>query len=435
MNLQISQRMSHGLTMTGQMQQAISLLQFSNLDLQRYIEREAEENPFIETDRPGPALPFSGGGGGTDEFLGQVPDHAASLVVHVSRQFDSLFPDPARRAAADHFLTALDSNGWLDDPLEEIAVAAGLSLADAEEMLAEVQGVEPTGLFARDLSECLRLQAIERGLLSPLLARLLGELPRVAAADLEGLCRACSCSMAELSGALRSLKTLEPKPGARFAEVDLSEREPDLILSRAAGDWQVELNRSTLPAVMIDEAGADVMRRHEAAADFACERLRTARWLRRAVEHRNKTTLAVAAEIVRRQKAFLDHGPARIAPLTLADVAETVGVHESTVSRVTTGVLMVTPHGTMPLKRFFSTALAQASGETGDATSAAAVRYRLEALVRAEDPARPLSDDALARMLNDGGPILARRTVAKYRTMLGIPSSFERRRRARLRAA
>ncbi|MEL6915419.1 MAG: RNA polymerase factor sigma-54 [Pseudomonadota bacterium] len=433
MNIQLTQRMSHGLTMTGQMQQAISLLQFSNQDLQRYIDREAEENPFIETDRPTPALPYSSGFSGTDDLLGQVPDHAVSLFAHVARQFDALFPDRYQRQAADHFLAALDSNGWLDMPLDEIARAAGITLEDAENMLEVVQSVEPTGLFARDLGECLRLQALDLGLLDPILARVLDELPRVAAADLKGLCRACACTLPELRTALKALRTLEPKPGARFADNDLTEREPDLILSRVSGEWQVELNRSTLPAVLIDEIGARTMRKHEDAAEFAGERLRTARWLRRAVEHRNKTTLAVAAEIVRRQQAFLDEGHARIAPLTLADVADAVGVHESTVSRVTTGVLMVTPHGTMPLKRFFSTALAQASTGTSEAASAAAVRFRLHKLVTAEDPSKPLSDDALARLLNDGGPILARRTVAKYRTMLNIPSSFERKRRARLR--
>ncbi|MEO0678242.1 MAG: RNA polymerase sigma-54 factor, partial [Pseudomonadota bacterium] len=205
------------------------------------------------------------------------------------------------------------------------------------------------------------------------------------------------------------------------------------IVRRVQGEWLVELNRSTLPAVRVDENHARAVTRDVTARAYTSERLRMAKWLHRAVEHRNQTTLAVAAEIVRRQSAFLERGAACLAPLTLADVADAVGVHESTVSRVTTGILMVTPQGALPVKRFFSTALAGGvSANGGEATSAASVRHRIEQLVAAEDAANPLSDDAIARAINDGGPVLARRTVAKYRGQLRIPSSFERKRRAQI---
>ena len=439
MNLQISQRMSQGLTMTGQMQQAISLLQYSNTDLQRYIEKEAEENPFIDVHAASqamPQLPFSGRGlGDTDDIVARIADHPISLVAHVSGQFDMLFSDPGERLIADRFLEALDANGWLSDDLAEIALSCGIDLGLASEFLTRVQRVEPAGLFARDLAECLKLQAEDRGILSPLLGRVLANLPRLAAADLDGLKKRCDCTMDELKTALRALRTLNPKPGAEFDMGPGMEREPDLILSKNGQDWQVELNRSTLPAVVIDDSSAGAMTRNAELRDYAGERLRVARWLRRAVEHRNQTTLSVAAEIVRRQIAFLEHGFACIAPMTLADVADAVGVHESTVSRVTTGVSMITPHGTLPLKRFFSAALTQKAGSNGDATSAAAVRFKIQKIVEDEDPANPLSDDAIARAINDGGPILARRTVAKYRDMLKIPSSFQRKRLARINAA
>ncbi|MEY8881716.1 hypothetical protein AB9K37_10160, partial [Donghicola sp. XS_ASV15] len=181
--------------------------------------------------------------------------------------------------------------------------------------------------------------------------------------------------------------------------------------------------------VVVDEAKAETVTRDKTATEFVGERLSLARWLRRAVEHRNQTILMVGAEIVRRQAAFLEKGPAHIVPMTLKDVAEKVGVHESTVSRVTTGMLIVTPQGTFGLKTFFSTAL---STDGDEASSSAAIRHRVQQLVKDEDPAKPLSDDAIAKIITDEGTHLARRTVAKYREMLKIPSSFQRKRRAKL---
>ncbi|MEM9435502.1 MAG: RNA polymerase factor sigma-54 [Pseudomonadota bacterium] len=452
MNLQISPRVSQGMTMTPQMQEAISLLQYTNTGLRQYIEKEAEDNPFIEFGdtpaastsaeapavAPGPAYgagQSSHGLGDAGDVVARLAERPISLVAHVAQQFDILFSDPEERRIADRFLEALGPHGWLGEPLSEIAFAAGLDMEAAEHFLHAVQRVEPAGLFARDLAECLTLQAQERGLLTPIMARILDHLPRLAAADMTGLMRLCDCNLRELREVLKAIRTLNPKPGADFDGGAPLEREPDLILQRIAGEWQVELNRSTLPAVPIDESAARAMRLDVAAREYASERLRVARWLRRAVEHRNHTTLAIAAEIVRRQSAFLEHGEAYMAPMTLADVAEAVGMHESTVSRVTTGMLMVTPFGTLPLKRFFSTALSTGSEMAGDATSATAVRYRIQKIVAAEDPARPLSDDAIAQAINDGGPVLARRTVAKYRDMLKIPSSFQRKRQARLQGA
>ncbi|WP_417727007.1 RNA polymerase factor sigma-54 [Roseovarius sp.] len=439
MNMQISQRtaQTQGLVMTGHMQQAIALLQLSNTDLQRYIEQEAEENPFIDvarSDRALPSLPYSGGKGNDgDDASSRVANHPLSLYAHVAAQFDLMFTSAQDRAIADRFLEALDENGWLGEPLEEIAFACALDMDEAEHMLLAVQAVEPSGLFARNLAECLALQAEDQGLMTPLFRAVLDNLPRLAAADLTGLARVCNCAMDDLRTTLKQLRSLNPKPGADFLIGDLIEREPDLIVTRSATGWKVELNRSTLPAVQVDEASAAIATQDKRAREYVGERLGVARWLRRAVEHRNQTALAVGAEIVRRQAAFLEHGPARIAPMTLADVAQTIGVHESTVSRVTTGIMMVTPQGTMGLKRFFSTALSSDADSEGGA-SAAAVRYRIQKMVAAEDPANPLSDDAIAQMVSKDGPILARRTVAKYRDMLHIPSSFQRKRQGKLNA-
>lgn len=438
MMMQFSQRNAQGqsFVMTEHMQQAIALLQLSNADLQTYIEKEAEENPFIDlgrTARSDRALPsMSGGRTDLDDAGSRIPDHPLSLYGHVSAQFDLMFSDASDRLIADRFLEGLDANGWLGEPLEEIAFDCGLTMEEAEEMLHLVQQVEPAGLFARNLSECLAIQVEDRGLMTPAFRCLLDNLPRLAAADLTGLVRICDCSMATLQATLKQLRSLNPKPGADFSIGELTQREPDLIVTRGETGWKVELNRSTLPTVQVDETQAAAVARDVNASSYVGERLGVARWLRRAVEHRNRTTLAVGAEIVRRQAGFLEHGPGHIAPMTLADVAQAIGVHESTVSRVTTGILMVTPQGTLEMKRFFSVAL---SGEAeGEGASAAAVRYRIQKMVAAEDPAKPLSDEDIAKAITAEGPVLARRTVAKYRDMLKIPSSFQRKRQGKLKA-
>lgn len=442
--MQLVQRASqrHSVVMTGNMQQAIALLQLSNLGLQAYIEKEAEENPFIELEnrhRGSLALPM-GQGGQSDlgDAIARLADHPMSLYAHIAAQFDLMFGASPDRAVADRFLEAIDANGWLSEPLEDIAFDCGLTLEQAEKMLVRVQQVEPAGLFARNLAECLRLQALDQGLLTDVFAAVLDNLPRLAAADLVGLARVCDCDMATLRTTLTRLRALNPKPGADFNIGDAREREPDLIVSAHVSDagktWKVDLNRSTMPSVEISiPEGATAPTAADTKA-FITERLGVARWLRRAVEHRNQTILLVGSEIVRRQTAFLDQGPAQIAPMTLTDIATAVGVHESTVSRVTTGVMIATPRGTFSLKRFFSAALANAQDADGPTASAAAVRHQVQKLIADESPSEPLSDDAIARQITVNGVVLARRTVAKYRDMLNIPSSFQRRRQAKLKA-
>lgn len=431
----IGQRQS--VAANAQLQQAICLLQLSNHELQSFIETEAAENPFLETDiRPAPQTlserAARTGGMDLDEIGARTPDHAPSLYAYVAGQFDVMFPSAEERLRADIYLEAIEPSGWLGEPLDDLALRAGIDLDEAEAFLRRVQEVEPKGLFARSLAECLALQAQDAGVMTPAFQTLLEHLPRLAAADLEGLCRICRVDMDELKSMLRVLRGFDPKPGASFDAGDSATREPDLIVTRDETGWRVDLNRSTTPSVIIDETRAVSLRRDPEAGKYAANRLSTARWLRRAVEHRNQTTLLVGAEIVRRQDGYLRHGPSHIVPMTLRDVAETVGVHESTVSRVTTGILIQTPQGTLPLKSFFSTAL-ESEGE--GAASSAAVRHRIAELVRGEDPANPLSDDALAAVMAEEGTRLARRTVAKYREMLGIPSSFQRRRLARLKSA
>lgn len=429
-----------------QLQQAICLLQMNNSELQSYIETEAQENPFLDLDRVGkksdterPYEPRSTVARSRDDDFDYIGSMAAapapSLYAHVSAQFDLLFADPAERLIAECFLEALEPTGWLGEPLERIADRAGISPDYAERMLSKVQEVEPSGLFARSLTECLALQARDRGAATPTFTAVLENLNKLASADMKGLVKACKCSMDDLREELKLLRCLNPKPGADFDTSDLVQRVPDVIVTKGETGWVVDLNRSTLPSVVIDEATAKTAAKNPQETEYVGERLAVARWLRRAVQHRNETTLKIGAEIARRQTAFLEHGPAHIKPMILRDVAEKVGVHESTVSRVTSGLMMATPQGTFPMKTFFSTALASASGDGADDASAAAIRHRIQQLVKEEDALNPLSDDAIAKIISDEGTHLARRTVAKYRDMLKIASSFQRRRSAKLMMA
>lgn len=439
----IGQRQS--VVVTAQLQQAIQLLQMGNTDLQSFIESQAEENPFLDlSTRAAPATPAPKGrdltlpsqlrSGDNDwDRLGQLAaDPGPSLYAHAAAEIARLSLSPREALMAEAFLDALEPSGWLGQPLAQIAERLYVSEDEAEALLKKLQHVEPAGLFARNLAECLRLQAADQGLLTPAFAALLDNLPMLAQADLRGLCRVCAVSMEDLKAMLRQVRSFNPKPGATFDATPMPQRAPDLIVTRGADGWRVDLNRSTLPTVVVKEGEARRLstRRVEANA-YVAERLSVARWLSRAVEHRNMTTLKVGAEVVRRQTEFLEQGASRMRPMVLREVAEAIGVHESTVSRVCSGILIATPQGTFPLKSFFSAALASRDGDAGEAGSASAIRHRIQKLVASENPEDPLSDDTIARIIGqEEGVQLARRTVAKYRDQLRIPSSVDRRRRA-----
>jgi RNA polymerase sigma-54 factor len=428
----VSHRQSH--TVSHQLRQAIVLLQMGNAELLSFIEAQAEENPFVEVRmpvQPAPSLPSACAGEDDWDRIAALPDRTGlSFYAHVAAQIAALPLDQEEAVLAAVFLDELEPSGWLGAPVDRIAALAGASDAAAQQMLERLQRLDPPGVFARSLAECLRLQAQEAGLLSPLFDAVLCNLPLLAAADLPGLARACGCSVPDLRPVLRHLRALDPKPGARFAPDPDPIRPPDLIVTRAQAGWSVELNRSTLPAVIVADAGSALAAgRPEAVAvgGYVAERLSVARWLARAVDHRNRTVLAIGEEIVRHQQAYFALGPQYLRPLVLKDIAAAVGVHESTVSRVTTGILMATPHGTFPLKQFFTAALPTNSAEAG---SAGAVRHRIARVIKAEPADRPLSDDQLVRLMQEEGVTVARRTVAKYREQMNIPSSAVRRRQA-----
>ncbi|WP_212525920.1 RNA polymerase factor sigma-54 [Actibacterium sp. MT2.3-13A] len=436
-------RQTRTLAMTAQLRQAIGMLQFNNAELRAFVAREVQKNPLLEMRLAGGAGPGDGarsaasgrapdtpGPGVRMDMAGAIPAAPASLVEHVARQIGIAIRDPRRRRIAFAFLEALEPYGWLGRDVGGIAAGCGCTPAEAEEVLSVLQGFEPAGLFARSLEECLRLQAQDQDVLDAVLSAMLARLDLVAQGDLELLAEFCGCAVADVAARLKILRGFDPKPGAAFGGDAQPLRAPDLILSEGANGWRVELNASTLPEVVVRE---DMVRDRDLRDAFVAEALATARSLKRAIEQRNANTLAVAAEIVRRQGAYLEDPAAHLVPLSLRDVAGAVSLHESTVSRITTGMTIDTPRGLMELRGFFCRGLPGA-GEEG-AVPVTLIRGRIAEMIRAEAPARPLSDEGITALLRREGIEIQRRTVAKYRAMMGIPGSSARRRTGRARPA
>lgn len=411
MNLALRLGQSQRLATSAQMRLALDVLSMSNAALGEFLQAEAAANPFLDLAWPAPA------GAGPS---GEVPDRAeeTGLIAHVLAQIPLCVPDGAPRRIALHFVEALEPTGWLGQPVAEIAAAAGCSSEAAEAVLAALQRMEPAGLFARDLRECLWLQAIDRGLDSPAMAGVLDHLPLAAGGDLAALAAAAGVSRDAAAACLAKIRRMDPKPGARFAADPTLARAPDLVVTRERGAWQVALNRSELPAIRV--TGLSAGRRLDPALSGV---LKAATWLQRAVQQRNRTTLAVAAELVRRQTGFLESGPPGLSALRQRDVALALGLHESTVSRVVAGLTIATPRGVIAVKDLFS----HGGGPDGAGPSAAALRHRIAALIRTEDTARPLSDAAIADRLAAEGVTIARRTVTKHREALRLPPAPARR--------
>ncbi|MGC9371153.1 MAG: RNA polymerase factor sigma-54 [Paracoccaceae bacterium] len=440
-------RQTRTLAMTAQLRQAIGLLQFNNSELRAYLAREVRKNPLLEMrttggssgadpradrreDNAGATGNLSGpkGTASRADMSGAVAAAPDSLVEHVARQIGISITDPGQRRIAFAFLEALEPFGWLGCGIEVVAAECGCTPAEAGEVLEILHGFEPPGLFARSLEECLRLQAQDQGVLDAVMSAMLARLDLVAQGDLDDLAAQCGCDPADVAARLQILRGFNPKPGAAFGGDAQPLRPPDLVLNRGADGWTVELNASTLPEVVVRE---DMVQDRDRRDSFVAEALASARGLKRAIEQRNANTLAVAAEIVRRQEAFFEDPEAHLVPMSLKDVAGTVSLHESTVSRVTTGMTIDTPRGLMELRGLFCRGLPGA-GEDG-AVPVTLIRGRIADMIRAEAPGRPLSDERIGALLRREGIEIQRRTVAKYRTLMGIPGSATRRRAARAR--
>jgi len=371
------------------------------------------------------------GAGSSDGFdLDDLAAEVHTLRDHVGKEIAFAFADPAMRLIASDLADNLDDNGYLQADLAEIADRLGVEEIRVAEVLATCQSFDPAGIFARSLSECLALQLDRSDRLDPVMKIMLQNLGLVAKRDFPMLGRRCGVDQDDILDMIAEIRALDPKPGAAFTSATSDIVVPDVVVRPAPdGSWQVELNPETLPRVLVDHtyyARVSAVTRNQAEKDFLAECLQNANWLTRSLDQRAKTILKVASEIVRQQDGFLLHGVRHLRPLNLKAVAEAIGLHESTVSRVTGNKYMLTPRGVFELRYFFTAAIAAAEG--GDAHSSEAVRDRIRQLISEEKPAEILSDDTIVDMLRRSGVDIARRTVAKYREGMNIPSSIQRRR-------
>jgi RNA polymerase sigma-54 factor len=401
------------LQLTMSLHASIRILRDDAQGLTRFLEEQAAETPALALEAslpaPGEWLPRWTGvlPHGDSDPLAHLQSQDPSLMSHVAQYIVARVPSGGPQRIAFALAEALEPTGWLGRPLTAIAAEQGVGVAEVEAVLAILQQMEPTGLFARDLAECLRLQAVELGLLDAVMEVLLSHLDVLASGDWATLARMAGVDQGIVAARFRTIRSFNPKPGASFSSVSSPLREPDLIARHGADGWEVAFNKTSLPGLRIVDGAKG---------------LGHARETMRLIENRNQTLIAVARAILSYQRAALEAGPGALRPLKMQAVADQLSLHKSTVSRVVSGTAVDTPHGTWWLRALFSP-------DMGDDLGAAALRARLSRLIAAEDPKAPLSDQALAEALSEGDVMIARRTVAKYRSALRIAPAHRRRQR------
>jgi RNA polymerase sigma-54 factor len=472
-------RQSQSLVMTPQLQQAIRLLALSNLELEAVVAEEIEKNPLLEggeqgvtvsadreTDSEATPDPASAddliAAGHTDSDAPLDADYAAETFHHDSAadsgmgsgsasgediDFDSF--EGAAETLFDHLMAqlgmmldgpdlvvarmivdALDDAGYLTESLRDLSDRLGAPLAQVEAVLRAVQNCDPTGVGARTLSECLALQAKEADRYDPCMKLLIDNLELLAAGRIAQLQRLCMVDDEDMADMIRELRGYDPKPGCRFGSGRIESVTPDVYVARTAkGAWQVEINSGSLPRVLVDRryhAQLSAGAKDKTSKAWVADLHANANWLVKALDQRQRTIVMVATEIVKQQEAFFLHGVAHLRPLVLRTVADAVGLHESTVSRVTSNKYLSCARGMFELKYFFTSGIASADG--GENASALAVKAAIKTLISQEAADAILSDDTLVDLLKEQGFDLARRTVAKYREAIGLGSSVQRRR-------
>ncbi len=462
-------KLGQQLTMTPQLQQAIRLLQLPALELQAHIRELLETNVMLEPMEEAEATgtfetlvtaaeqPKVQEPQGTVEVLddgwdarGAGPaesswssddderqqdyadDSGQSLQEHLLWQLELASLAPRELAIARAIVDSISDDGYLIESLEEISHTLRPELECAAEeiaaVLAGVQALDPPGVGARSVSECIELQLRQLDPATPGYATALKiarhHLELVAERELSLLRRELRATEEELASALALVRSCHPRPGAQVSAGSAEYVVPDVFVRRTEHGWGVELNPATLPRVRLNQGYANLIGRTASHATMRAQ-LQEARWLLKSLEIRHETLMKVARSIIERQTAFLEHGEEHMRPMILKDIAEAVGMHESTISRVTSGKYMHTPRGVFELRYFFSS---QVEGADGSGTSSTAIRAKIRKLVKEEDPEAPLSDGRIAELLSGEGIPVARRTVAKYREAMGIVASNERRR-------
>ncbi len=385
----------------------------------------------------GPDLSLGEIGGGGHESAGEAPDFDSfeggglSLHEHLVAQAGEALSG-AELMVAEAIIMEIDETGYFTGQLLAIAQRLGVPLTGIEQILAVVQTFDPAGIAARNLAECLALQAKEADRYDPAMARLIANLDYLAKGNIAALKRICQVDDEDMADMIRELRAYDPKPGCRFSAASewVDAVVPDIFVTRGKNGWAVELNSATLPRLLVNRVYYNELAsgpQDKQSKAWLNECLQSANWLMKALDQRARTIVKVASEIVTRQDGFFRHGVSHLKPLTLRAIAETIGMHESTVSRVTSNKYLSCERGLFELKYFFTSGI-QSNEEGGEAASSQAVKSRIKALIAAEEPDAILSDDTLVDMLKAEGFDIARRTVAKYREAIGLGSSVQRRR-------
>ncbi|MCP3393823.1 RNA polymerase factor sigma-54 [Bradyrhizobium sp. CCGB12] len=373
-----------------------------------------------------------GGGASGDEDYNLEAFVAAELTLadHLAEQLSVAFTAPAQRMIGQYLIDLVDEAGYLPPDLGQAAERLGASQRDVEDVLAVLQKFDPPGVCARNLSECLAIQLRELDRYDPAMQALVEHLDLLAKRDIASLRKLCGVDDEDIADMIGEIRRLNPKPGMKFGSARLQTMVPDVYVRPGPdGGWHVELNSDTLPRVLVNQTYYSELSKKigkDGDKSYFTDALQNATWLVRALDQRARTILKVATEIVRQQDGFFTHGVAHLRPLNLKAVADAIQMHESTVSRVTANKYMATNRGTFELKYFFTASIASADG--GEAHSAEAVRHHIKQLIDSEEPAAILSDDTIVERLRASGIDIARRTVAKYREAMRIPSSVQRRR-------
>lgn len=477
LGLRLDLRQTQNIVLTPQLQLAIRMLQLSNLELARAIEKEVSENPFLDAvSKYGPessmedveARSRSDSGSNPQKDNGLEPDEGwhntdspkadeyrisitgasnprrdhhqtldaewqftqpRTLVDYLQEQLAVLAMRAEEREVLRILLGYLDEDGFIRETDQELSVAIGVDVETIAGCRDAICQCDPSGVGSQNLRGCLKLQLMERGRLDPAMACLIDNLDLVARADLTQLGALCGVDESDLQEMIMELKALDPRPGRNFTDTEPATVIPDLYVVPTRDGWFIRLNSTTLPKVIVDREYYTSVRRSglvQKDRDYLSERLQSANWLVKALDQRAQTMIRVGRAIFERQKPFLKQGPAGLQPLVLKQIAEATSLHESTVSRATADKYVATPHGTLPLKYFFSTAIADISGQA--IHSAEAIRQQIKRMIEQETSYHVLSDDQIVDRLRLRGVVLARRTVAKYREAMGIGSSVQRRR-------
>ena len=497
LSARLQQKQSQSLVMTPQLAQSIKLLQYSHLELAEFVQDEIEKNPLLEMgnetsisaqetqpekpekediisgemkldagenakdldasfenvydegiagaekaasdSKQSLTSPTSGSSSSSDtdntEFLASIGE-TLSLAQHLNEQVSLNFSDMKDREIATHIAHGLTEDGYYQEDLHDLAMLNGVSVSQVENVLKRFQTLDPSGIGARNLRECLTIQLQEKDRFDPAMQKLLENLPLLAKREFEKLMKLCEVSREDFNDMIREIKALDPRPAAQYEPILSQNVVPDvLIRQKTDGSWSIDLNPETLPKVLVNHsyhAELTSAVKSPEGKEFIAECMGNASWLTKSLDQRAQTILKVATEIVKQQDMFFAEGVEHLRPLNLKTVADAIKMHESTISRVTSNKFLMCDQGIFELKYFFSSSITSSDGEEGYASQS--VKHKIRQLVDLESPKKVLSDDQIVLKLQETGIEIARRTVAKYREAMRIPSSVQRRREKKQQA-